>query len=622
MVVLWLVGVCTAQAMPTVTLTAPANNSTFVPPASISLSATASDSSYAIDHVEFYQGNTLVATSTTSPYTATWGNVAAGTYSITAKAYNAKGESATSTAATVVVQPLPGWKLTRNPSPMIAGQPFSYTWSLTNATSWSMTCTAAGSGWNGSNSGTTSSGGGSGTASGSWVGYPSDCWWTVTGPGGTAKYLEKLVTLNQGNSAKFISQNVPSKMNPGATYPVLLTFMNTGTTTWSAGSSFMLGAQNPTDNTSWGLKRVTLANSVAPGDSYTFSFNVTAPTTNGAYHFQWRMLQDPATWFGDLSTDVYVTVGTVSPPTLTLTRTPAPMLAGQPFTSGWTATNASSISWVCTASGTGYNGSQSGLPATGSVTATASSAWVGYPSSCTWTVTGPGGTATFPQSLVTVSPPTVSITQPTTNSTYGSSVKIPLTATASENKGTIAKVEFYSGTTLLGTATTAPYTVNWSTAVAGTYTITAKATDTQGITATSSPITVNVLAAPQVTLTVPTGTRYEAPASMSLRGSAQTARSDITVANMAFYNGQALLGTTNTAPYQLDLSSVAAGDYTLTAVATDSMGGIGTSSPVALSVVPNQVSVSLSVDKTSAPAPATILLTAAASSSNGGIDHV
>ena len=32
--------------------------------------------------------------------------------------------------------------------------------------------------------------------------------------------------------------------------------------------------------------------SVTPGTNFTFTSNVTAPVTPGAYNFQWRMLQD------------------------------------------------------------------------------------------------------------------------------------------------------------------------------------------------------------------------------------------------------------------------------------------------------------------------------------------
>src|SRR5690606_24021317 len=58
--------------------------------------------------------------------------------------------------------------------------------------------------------------------------------------------------------------------------------------------------------------------------------------------------------------------------------------------------------------------------------------------------------------------------------------------------GTIAKVEFFNGTTRLGTDTSAPYTYTWSNVKAGTYNITAKATDNKGATTVSDVVRIEV----------------------------------------------------------------------------------------------------------------------------------
>src|SRR5678816_215146 len=54
--------------------------------------------------------------------------------------------------------------------------------------------------------------------------------------------------------------------------------------------------------------------------------------------------------------------------------------------------------------------------------------------------------------------PQVTLTVPTTGSTFVAGDNITLTATASDANG-ISKVEFYQGTTLLGTDTSSPYSV-------------------------------------------------------------------------------------------------------------------------------------------------------------------
>lgn len=118
-----------------------------------------------------------------------------------------------------------------------------------------------------------------------------------------------------GDAASFQSQSVPSVMNPGQTYPVSVTFQNVGSTPWTSAGGYQLGSQNPRDNTTWGLSRVAMSpnDSIAPLQSKTFNFNVTAPTTPGTYNFQWQMLTSSEGWFGQLSTNVSITVGVIPP---------------------------------------------------------------------------------------------------------------------------------------------------------------------------------------------------------------------------------------------------------------------------------------------------------------------
>ena len=88
--------------------------------------------------------------------------------------------------------------------------------------------------------------------------------------------------------------------------------------------------------------------------------------------------------------------------------------------------------------------------------------------------------------------PTVSITSPANGATFTAPASIPITASASESGGSISKVEFFNGATLLGTATSSPYTFTWSSVPAGTYSLTAEAFDASGTTATSSAVSVTV----------------------------------------------------------------------------------------------------------------------------------
>lgn len=90
-------------------------------------------------------------------------------------------------------------------------------------------------------------------------------------------------------------------------------------------------------------------------------------------------------------------------------------------------------------------------------------------------------------------PPTVALTQPADGATFTFGEPITITASADDPDGSIAGVEFFAGTTSLGSVTAAPFTVTWSQALVGSYSITAVATDNQGAKTTSAARTVTVV---------------------------------------------------------------------------------------------------------------------------------
>jgi len=93
----------TGNQPPTVSLTSPASGATYTAPASIPVSANASDSDGSVARVDFYQGSTLIGSDATTPFGVTWSNVGAGTYSVVAVARDNGGASTTSAARTVTV---------------------------------------------------------------------------------------------------------------------------------------------------------------------------------------------------------------------------------------------------------------------------------------------------------------------------------------------------------------------------------------------------------------------------------------------------------------------------------------------------------------------------------------
>jgi hypothetical protein len=163
-------------------------------------------------------------------------------------------------------------------------------------------------------------------------------------------------------------------------------------------------------------------------------------------------------------------------------------LDGQQVQQGWSATIAQSGAKV-TANSLSYNGN---LP-TGGSTSFGFNASKGSANRPPTDFAVNGTPCTGPNQA-----PTVSLTSPRATDSYNAPATVPLAATAADSDGTISKVEFYAGDTLLATDTTAPYAGSWTNVPAGTYSITAKAYDDKGASTTSSPVTVKVLSGPTI----------------------------------------------------------------------------------------------------------------------------
>ncbi|UOQ53941.1 Ig-like domain-containing protein [Hymenobacter cellulosivorans] len=205
-------------------------------------------------------------------------------------------------------------------------------------------------------------------------------------------------------------------------------------------------------------------------------------------------------------------------------------------------------------------------------------------------------TGTTPTNAV----PTVSLTSPTSGATFAAPASITISANAADSDGAISKVEFYNGTTLLNTDTTSPYSYTWTGVAAGTYSITAKATDNANATTTSSAVSVTVNGAgntaPTVSITAPANnSSFTAPASVNI--TANAADADGTITKVEFYNGTTLLGTDTASPYSFSWTGVAAGTYSITAKATDNGGAVTTSAAVNVTVTGAPTGTNLALNK-------------------------
>src|SRR5262249_26963747 len=151
----------------------------------------------------------------------------------------------------------------------------------------------------------------------------------------------------------------------------------------------------------------------------------------------------------------------------------------------------------------------------------------------------------------------------------------------------LSKVDFYNGSTLLGTATASPYSFTWSSVPAGTYTLKAIAYDAAGASTSSATVTITVNSAtnqpPTVSLTSPAnGSTFTAPATVTMTANASDPENQLT--RVEFYNGTTLLGTDTSSPYSFTWSNVPAGTYSLKAIAYDGAGASTTSGIVTITV--------------------------------------
>jgi len=138
-------------------------------------------------------------------------------------------------------------------------------------------------------------------------------------------------------------------------------------------------------------------------------------------------------------------------------------------------------------------------------------------------------------------PPTVSLTSPSNGASVLPGQSVTLNATAADmatggQVGSVSQVEFLYGTTVISTDTTSPYSATWTPAYAGTYLLTARATDSEGAVTTSSQVEFSVLSgdgSPSITSFSPasgavgasvtiTGRNFSGVTAVSFNGSAST----------------------------------------------------------------------------------------------------
>jgi hypothetical protein len=222
--------------------------------------------------------------------------------------------------------------------------------------------------------------------------------------------------------------------------------------------------------------------------------------------------------------------------------------------------------------------------------------------------------------------PTVALTAPASGTTVLVTDTVNLAATATGNGGaTISKVEFFANGTKIGEDTSSPYAFAWAGMAPGSYALTAVATDSNNLPATSAAVNIVVSTGPPtVALTAPAeGAAYGSNATVSLAADAN-GNGGATIAKVEFFAGATKIGEDTSSPYNFDWTGMALGAYALTAKATDNFGAATTSTAVNITVANAAPTVMLTVPDDAAvfDAPASIAMASNAADSDGTITKV
>jgi gliding motility-associated-like protein len=239
----------------------------------------------------------------------------------------------------------------------------------------------------------------------------------------------------------------------------------------------------------------------------------------------------------------------------------------------------------------------------------------------------PGYTA-VPQTTPTNTPPVGSITAPANNASVAQGTAITITATASDANGSVARVEFFDGTTKLGEDTSSPYSFAWNNAAPGTHSLTVRVTDNENATATSTAVTITVTggSSPTVSITAPAN-NAQVTAGNTVSITATAADANGTITKVEFFDGTTKLGEDLSSPYTFAWNNAAAGAHVITARATDNQNNVTTSAAVNITVVaavntPPTVSITAPSNGAQLTSGTAITISATAADANGSVTKV
>lgn len=188
-------------------------------------------------------------------------------------------------------------------------------------------------------------------------------------------------------------------------------------------------------------------------------------------------------------------------------------------------------------------------------------------------------------------PPSVSVSTPAPGAMVsGSSVAL---SAAASSPGTVSQVQFFVDGTPTGTASQAPWQVTWNSASVGNgnHTITARATDGAGNSATSAglTVTVNNYPSPTTAITSPANNVGGLTGTVTVN-TVNTVASGLTVSKVELYVDGALYATSAVSPWSFSWNTLDPtlpsfdGSHTLVSRVYDSSGLIVSSGPITVTV--------------------------------------
>jgi uncharacterized repeat protein (TIGR02059 family) len=185
-------------------------------------------------------------------------------------------------------------------------------------------------------------------------------------------------------------------------------------------------------------------------------------------------------------------------------------------------------------------------------------------------------------------PPVISISSPINGSSFISPASIMVDVNASDPDGAISKVAFFNGSTKLGESTTPPYTFTWNNVNAGTYLITAVATDNLNLSTTSLPVQVVVTSSTKrghIKISNPAnGNKFLTSSTINI--TLDTYDPDSTINRVEYYMGSTKIGESTQVPYSFSVENASSGTFNLKAVACDVLDTVISSSVVSIIVTP------------------------------------